>query len=113
MLSPLSAASAFELLAWSPPGWGATLVYGLWNTIIIALGAWLIPKLGILGAAIGTTCSYSVAALLLYGFFLRESGLAWYEPLILNGEDISRLRRLAAEVGKRRPGKNKGNQKRD
>jgi len=75
----------------------------------IALGAWLIPRMGILGAAIGTTCSYSVAALLLYGFFLRESGLPWYEPLILNREDIGRMRRLVAEVGKRRPARKKDN----
>lgn len=45
------AASATELLAWSPPGWGATLVWGLWNTILIALGAYALGLfIGILGA---------------------------------------------------------------
>lgn len=45
------AASATELLAWSPPGWGATLVWGLWNTIVIALGAYGLGLLiGVLGA---------------------------------------------------------------
>ena len=40
-----------ELLAWSPPGWGATLVVGLGNTIIIALGAYALGlALGIMGA---------------------------------------------------------------
>jgi polar amino acid transport system permease protein len=50
---PLSigAASAMELLAWSPPGWGATLVVGLGNTIVIALGAYALGlALGIMGA---------------------------------------------------------------
>ena len=42
----------------------------------IGLNMWLIPRMGIEGAAIGTSTSYSVAALLLYVFFLRESGLA-------------------------------------
>ncbi len=45
------AASATELLAWSPPGWGATLVWGLWNTLLIALGAYALGLfIGILGA---------------------------------------------------------------
>lgn len=45
------AASATELLAWSSPGWGATLVWGLWNTILIALGAYGLGLLiGVLGA---------------------------------------------------------------
>jgi O-antigen/teichoic acid export membrane protein len=77
----------------------------------LALGAWLIPKFGIRGAAIGTTCSYSAAALLLYAFFLRESGLPWYEPLVLNGSDIDRWRRLATEMAHRLPGKKGGGSK--
>lgn len=45
------AASAAELLAWSPPGWGATLVVGLGKTILIALGAYALGlAIGILGA---------------------------------------------------------------
>lgn len=40
-----------ELLAWSPPGWGATLLAGLWNTILIAFGAYGLGLLiGVLGA---------------------------------------------------------------
>lgn len=45
------AASALDLLAWSPPGWGATLVVGLWNTILIALGAYALGlAIGVFGA---------------------------------------------------------------
>ena len=74
----------------------------------IALNAWLIPRYGILGAAIGTSASYSAAAILLYGFFLRESGLPWYEPLVLNRTDLERFRRLASEVGQRFGGRGPG-----
>ena len=49
--APTAAASAIELLAWSPPGWGATLLAGLWNTILIAFGAYGLGLLiGVLGA---------------------------------------------------------------
>jgi polar amino acid transport system permease protein len=47
---PLAASTA-ELLAWSPPGWGATLVAGLGNTVLIALGAYAVGLLiGVMGA---------------------------------------------------------------
>ncbi len=72
MLSPLSAASAFELLAWSPPGWGATLVYGLWNTIIIALGAYA------LGLLIGVAGAFGK----LYGGPVTKDLLAVYTTLV-------------------------------
>lgn len=45
------ASSALDLLAWSPPGWGATLVAGLRNTILIAFGAYALGlAIGVLGA---------------------------------------------------------------
>ena len=51
LLAPTAAASGLDLLAWSPPGWGATLVAGLWNTILIAFGAYGLGLLiGVLGA---------------------------------------------------------------
>jgi polar amino acid transport system permease protein len=51
IIAPTAAASAFDLLAWSPPGWGATLVAGLWNTILIAFGAYGLGLfIGVLGA---------------------------------------------------------------
>ncbi|MFN2427156.1 MAG: oligosaccharide flippase family protein [Candidatus Binatia bacterium] len=74
----------------------------------IALGTWLIPQYGIRGAAISASVSYAAAAVLLYGFFLRESGLRWHEPLVLNAGDVARWRRLAAEMASRRLGKRSG-----
>ncbi|MFN2375498.1 MAG: oligosaccharide flippase family protein [Candidatus Binatia bacterium] len=70
----------------------------------LVLGAWLIPIYGIEGAAIGTSTSYTVAAVLLYLFFLRESGLPWHEPLLLRAEDLARWKRLVAEMGRRKKG---------
>ena len=51
LVSATAATSTLDLLAWSPPGWGATLVQGLWNTILIALGAYALGLLiGVFGA---------------------------------------------------------------
>ena len=51
MLAPLMAASWTELLAWAPPGWGATLIVGLGKTIMIAAGAYALGLfIGVLGA---------------------------------------------------------------
>ena len=51
LIGAVGAASTLELLAWSPPGWGANLVRGLVNTILIALGAYSLGLLiGIFGA---------------------------------------------------------------
>lgn len=50
-VATLGAGSAAELLAWSPPGWGATLVAGLVNTLLISLGAYALGLgIGVLGA---------------------------------------------------------------
>lgn len=61
-----------ELLAWSPPGWGATLVAGLGNTIIIALGAYA------LGLAIGVMGAFGK----LYGGPVTRDLLAVYTTLV-------------------------------
>lgn len=50
-LASFGAGSTLPLLAWSPPGWGATLIAGLGNTILIALGAYGMGLvIGVLGA---------------------------------------------------------------
>ncbi len=44
-------ASSLDLLAWSPPGWGATLAIALGKSILIAIGAFGLGLLiGVLGA---------------------------------------------------------------
>jgi O-antigen/teichoic acid export membrane protein len=67
----------------------------------LTLGVLLIPELGIRGAAMSAACSYSIAALVLYGFFLRESHLPWHEPLVLKASDVERWRHLVREVQSR------------
>ena len=50
-LDAIAAASVIELLSYSPPGWGANLVRGLINSLIIAFGAFgLGLGIGTLGA---------------------------------------------------------------
>jgi polar amino acid transport system permease protein len=44
-------ASTLDLLALNPPGWGATLLWGLWHSVLIAAGAFALGLgIGILGA---------------------------------------------------------------
>ncbi len=51
LVSATAAFPTLDLLAWSPPGWGATLVQGLLNTIMIAFGAYALGLLiGVFGA---------------------------------------------------------------
>jgi O-antigen/teichoic acid export membrane protein len=64
----------------------------------LALNVWLIPSRGIVGAAVATLVSYSASAMILLIVFLRESGLAWHEVLILKPSDVSRWRRMALDV---------------
>jgi polar amino acid transport system permease protein len=53
LLLPLSQLSVFELLSPTPPGWGATLLYGLLNSVQIALGAFGLGLLIGIGGAYG------------------------------------------------------------
>ena len=46
-------ASTLPLLAYSPPGWGATLLAGLWNSVQIAVGAFGLGCLIGMGGAFG------------------------------------------------------------
>ena len=51
LLGAVAAASTLDLLAWSPPGWGANLIRGLVNTLLIALGAYALGLvIGVFGA---------------------------------------------------------------
>lgn len=51
MIAALGQVSTLDLLSLSPPGWGANLLRGLWNSVLIACGAFgLGIGIGILGA---------------------------------------------------------------
>ena len=68
----MGALSALDLLAYSPPGWGASLLRGLLNTVIIAAGAY---SLGIL---IGVCGAFGK----LYGGPLARDLLGLYTTLV-------------------------------
>ncbi|MGL5010020.1 MAG: ABC transporter permease [Paracoccaceae bacterium] len=66
------ATSTLDLLAYAPPGWGATLLHGLWNSILIAIGAYA------LGLTIGIAGAYGK----LYGSPLTRDLLGIYTTVV-------------------------------
>jgi len=54
----------------------------------IVLNVFLIPAMGIVGAALASLLSYSAASVLLLFFFVRQSGLPLTEILLPKGEDF-------------------------
>jgi len=65
-------AASLELLSYSPPGWGANLLRGLGNTIIIAFGAFGV------GLCLGTLGAFGK----LYGGALMRDLLGLYTTLV-------------------------------
>ena len=65
-------ASTLDLLAWSPPGWGATLLVALGKSMMIALGAFALGLLIGIGGAYGK----------LYGSPLTRDLLAVYTTIV-------------------------------
>jgi Na+-driven multidrug efflux pump len=55
----------------------------------------LVPRVGIVGAAVASSISYAITALLMLGVFLHLTGLGWRETLVIRASDI----RGAARVG--------------
>lgn len=64
----------------------------------LSLNVLLIPRFGIIGAAVATAISYSVAALILLALFVRESGLPLRDVLIVKREDLELWWRMAREL---------------
>lgn len=71
------------------------LVSGVSLVVTITLDLLLIPKLNIVGAAIASTVSYSLSALLLIVFFMRETGAPLREILLPTSEDVRMLLSVA------------------
>jgi polar amino acid transport system permease protein len=65
-------ASTLDLLALNPPGWGATLLWGLWHSVLIAGGAFA------LGLMIGIAGAYGK----LYGGPVTRDLLAVYTTVV-------------------------------
>ena len=56
--------------------------------INVALNLYTIPRYGIVGAAFATAVAYTVACVILVGFFCAESGLAVVTVLVPRREDL-------------------------
>jgi len=67
------------------------IVSGVSLVVTIGLDLALIPNLNIVGAAIASTVSYSLSALLLIVFFIRETGASVREVLLPTSGDIRML----------------------
>jgi Na+-driven multidrug efflux pump len=64
----------------------------------VSLNLVLIPAYGITGAAMATAASYTLSALMLLVFFVRESGLAWHEAIFLRRSDLAMWKRLLLDA---------------
>ena len=71
------------------------LVSGVSLIVTISLDLALIPNLNIVGAAIASSVSYSLSALLLIIFFVRETGASLPEILLPTSEDVKLLLSIA------------------
>ena len=76
-------------------------VSGISLIITIALDLVLIPKLNIVGASIASTVSYSISALMLIIFFIRQTRASLRQILIPTSEDLDVARKLAQPLLRR------------
>jgi O-antigen/teichoic acid export membrane protein len=68
----------------------------------VGLNSFLIPRYGIAGAAVSTSVSYGIAALILLVMFVRESGHTVAETLLVRPAELARhLRRIRELAGPR------------
>jgi Na+-driven multidrug efflux pump len=58
----------------------------------------MIPRFGIVGAAISSACSYTAATLVLLVCFVRESGLSASDVLVIKKSDVAAWKRLASAL---------------
>jgi O-antigen/teichoic acid export membrane protein len=61
----------------------------------------LIPRLGILGAAVSTAVSYTLAAIMLLVVFVRESGTSVRSAILIDAADLARYPRMVLAAGAR------------
>jgi O-antigen/teichoic acid export membrane protein len=61
----------------------------------------LIPRVGIVGAALSTAISYSLAAGILLTVFVRESGSSVRETVLVGADDLARYPQLLMATGAR------------
>jgi O-antigen/teichoic acid export membrane protein len=64
----------------------------------VTLNLVLIPRQGIVGAALATLISYGLSAVVLLVLFLRESGMPWHEVLVLKPADVALWKQMAGQA---------------
>ncbi len=64
----------------------------------LVLDLWLIPQLGITGAALASSVSYTVSTLVITGYFLRVTGLTWLDVSVIRRSDLYLLRRAVIRM---------------
>lgn len=67
----------------------------------VALNLMLLPAIGILGAAIATSVSYSTISIIVYICFIKFSSVRWWQPLLPNGADLQLLARTGYRLATR------------
>ncbi len=72
------------------------LIAGLGLALNLALDVLLIPRLGVTGAALASSCAYSAAGVAMLWAFRRDSRLSWREILRFGRGDWSRYRDAGA-----------------
>jgi O-antigen/teichoic acid export membrane protein len=77
------------------------VVAGISLGVNIPLNLLLIPRMGIAGAALASTVSYSVSAVVTLVAFTRVSGNSWFDTLIIKPEDVRLYAGLCATLGHR------------
>jgi len=77
------------------------VVAGISLGVNIPMNLLLIPRMGIAGAALASTISYSVSAVVTLVAFMRISGNGWFDTLIIKVEDVRLYASLFARVGNR------------
>lgn len=70
----------------------------------VALNWILVPRWGIVGAALAHDLSYGAAAAILLVAFLRHSGFSLRQTLLVRRDDLADLRRAAGRIAGRLPG---------
>jgi O-antigen/teichoic acid export membrane protein len=82
---------------------GRPMVVVYISLIMIAIqtgtGVWLVPRIGLLGAATASTATYFTSAIFVTWYFCRLTKLSWTEVWVMRKEDVTSLRRLLPRAG--------------
>jgi O-antigen/teichoic acid export membrane protein len=74
------------------------IIAGISTAICAVLSILLVPRIGIVGAAIGTAVSYTLTVLIGVGLFSMNSKVPIHRVLFLQMDDLRSYRRLAGSV---------------